>query len=229
MDRAHRREQIRRLLERRDREGLTYRELARRTGESPRTLAWWGSRLRRERSRSRGFVERGREVGTLHALGGTRGQVAAIFLAGAVAISAIAAALGIAGGLAFARALLLLGVTTLGSGHHIQVFDVPRKAILALTVLGVGVALLGSVYPMLRARASSPSAILRGEEVLDRRALSRGFHLFAAILLALLLPGLYFVIVPVVGVSVAIEASRPLIVNRVMSLALLPATVTITL
>ena len=57
MDRAHRREQIRRLLERRDREGLSYRELARRTGESPRTLAWWSSRLRRGRGRSRGFVE----------------------------------------------------------------------------------------------------------------------------------------------------------------------------
>ncbi len=57
MDRAHRREQIRRLLERRDREGLTYRELARQTGESPRTLAWWSSRLRRDRGRSRSFVE----------------------------------------------------------------------------------------------------------------------------------------------------------------------------
>ena len=57
MDRAHRREQIRRLLERRERQGLTYRELARQTGESPRTLAWWSSRLRRARSRSRGFVE----------------------------------------------------------------------------------------------------------------------------------------------------------------------------
>jgi putative ABC transport system permease protein len=148
---------------------------------------------------SMGLVERVREVATLHALGCTRGQVAAIFLSEAVAISGVAAALGIAGGLAFARVLLLLGVTTLGSGHHIQVFDVPRRAILALTLLGVGVALLGSVYPMLRARASSPAAILRGEEVLDRRALSRGFHLFAAILLALLLPGLYFVIVPVVG------------------------------
>jgi putative ABC transport system permease protein len=114
-------------------------------------------------------------------------------------ISGVAAVLGIAGGLAFARVLLLLGVTTLGSGHHIQVFDVPRKAVLALTALGVGVALLGSVYPLLRARRSSPAAVLRGEEVLDQRALSRGFHTFAAILLTLLLPGLYFVIVPVVG------------------------------
>jgi hypothetical protein len=57
MDRAHRREQIRRLLERRERQGLTYRELARQTGESPTTLAWWSSRLRRERGGSRGFVE----------------------------------------------------------------------------------------------------------------------------------------------------------------------------
>src|SRR5262245_43322660 len=64
MDRAHRREQIRRLLERREREGLTYRELARRTGESPTTLAWWSSRLRRERSRSRGFVELVPRTGT---------------------------------------------------------------------------------------------------------------------------------------------------------------------
>jgi putative ABC transport system permease protein len=148
---------------------------------------------------SMGLVERVREVATLSALGATRGQIGAIFLTEAVVISAIAAALGIAGGLLFARVLLLVGVTTLGSGHPIHVFDVPRKAVLALTALGVGVALLGSVYPLLRARRSSPAAVLRGEEVLDHRSLSRGFHAFAAILLALLLPGLYFVIVPVVG------------------------------
>jgi hypothetical protein len=57
MDRAHRREQIRRLLERRERQGLTYRELDRQTREPLTTLAWWSSRLRRERSGSRGFVE----------------------------------------------------------------------------------------------------------------------------------------------------------------------------
>ncbi len=84
---------------------------------------------------SMGLVERVREVATLSALGCTRGQVASIFLAEAVVISGVAAVLGIAGGLAFARGLLLLGVTTLGSGHHIQVFDVPRKAVLGLSAL----------------------------------------------------------------------------------------------
>lgn len=148
---------------------------------------------------SMGLVERVREVATLHALGCTRGQVARIFLAEALAISILAAVLGLAGGLLLARGLLLLGITTLGTGHHIWTFDVPWVAVLSLTGLGVGVALVGSVYPLLRARGSSPAAVLRGEEVLESRALSRGFHTFAAVLLVILLPGLYFVIVPVVG------------------------------
>jgi len=53
MSREERRERIRRLLERREREGLTYRELAELSGESANTLAWWASRLRQEV----GFVE----------------------------------------------------------------------------------------------------------------------------------------------------------------------------
>jgi transposase-like protein len=50
---------MRRLLERREREGLSYRELARKSGESPQTLSWWSHRLRRERTgrRGRAFVE----------------------------------------------------------------------------------------------------------------------------------------------------------------------------
>ena len=148
---------------------------------------------------SMGLVERVREVATLHALGCTRGQVARIFLAEASAISALAAVLGLSGGLVLARGLLLLGITTLGTGHRIGSFDVPWVAVLSLTGLGIGVALIGSIYPLLRARGSSPAAVLRGEEVLESRALSRGFHTFAAVLLVILLPGLYFVIVPVVG------------------------------
>jgi putative ABC transport system permease protein len=65
--------------------------------------------------------------------------------------------------------------------------------------LGVGIALLGSVYPLLRARNASTVAALRCEEALHSSGVARGFHLFAALLLAVLLPALYFVIVPVVG------------------------------
>src|SRR6185295_5603865 len=63
----------------------------------------------------------------------------------------------------------------------------------------VGVALLGSIYPLLRARNASPVAALRGEDARHTQGVARGFHAFAALLLAVLLPALYLVIVPVVG------------------------------
>jgi hypothetical protein len=43
-----RREQMRRHLRRRKREGLTYDELANVTGESRHTLSWWAWKLRQE-------------------------------------------------------------------------------------------------------------------------------------------------------------------------------------
>lgn len=59
MDATPRREEIRRLLERREREGLTYPELARESGLSPKTLSWWSWRLGRGKRRHKGraFVE----------------------------------------------------------------------------------------------------------------------------------------------------------------------------
>lgn len=148
---------------------------------------------------SMSLVERVREVATLHALGATRRQIARIFLTEAVAIAILAAVLGLSGGLCLARGLLLLGITTLGTGHHIGSFDVPWRVVLPLTGLGVGMALLGSIYPLLRARHTDTVAALRGEDALHKRSVARGFHLFAALLLVVLLPALYFVIAPVVG------------------------------
>src|SRR5262249_21997717 len=122
-----------------------------------------------------------------------------IFLLEAVFIAGSAAVIGLAGGLALARVLLLLGVTTLGTGHRITLFDVPWGAVSGLAGAGLGVALLGSVYPLLRARHTSSVHALRGDEQLGSAGVARGFHLFAAVLLVGLLPGLYLVIVPVVG------------------------------
>lgn len=45
---SSRREQVRRYLRLREREGLTYAELAEATGESESTLSWWAWRFRRE-------------------------------------------------------------------------------------------------------------------------------------------------------------------------------------
>ncbi len=54
----NRREQMRRHLRRRDREGLTYAELAELTGESRHTLSWWAWKLRQAGApEGPGFVE----------------------------------------------------------------------------------------------------------------------------------------------------------------------------
>ena len=57
-----------------------------------------------------------------------------------------------------------------------------------------------SVYPLVAIGGADTVAALRGEEALERgRARSRRFHLAYAALLGLLVPGLYLVLVPVVG------------------------------
>ncbi|MBL8863040.1 MAG: FtsX-like permease family protein [Planctomycetes bacterium] len=155
---------------------------------------------------SMGLVERVREIATLHALGTTRAQIARVFLAEAALLASVAGVLGLAGGLALARLLLVRGVTTLGTGHVIRTFDVPWPAVLALAGLGVGIALLGSVWPLSKARGASTVAALRGDQAVKSSGTLRGFHLFAAILLAGLLPAIYFAIVPVVG-----EAQKELV------------------
>jgi len=62
---------MRRLLARREREGLTLAELARRARIPVGTLAWWSSRLRRQEAESSvGFVELKPEAGVARGLGG---------------------------------------------------------------------------------------------------------------------------------------------------------------
>jgi transposase-like protein len=62
MKRSDKRARYEALLRRREEEGLTYRELARRSGVPLGTLTWWSQELRREKrdggtQRRGGFVE----------------------------------------------------------------------------------------------------------------------------------------------------------------------------
>jgi putative ABC transport system permease protein len=165
---------------------------------------------------SMSIIERVREVGTLHALGAARGQIARVFLLEALTLAALGGAAGLAGGLGMARALLLSGLTTLGSGRVIDLFEVPWPVVLPLVGLGMGLAVLGAVFPLLRARNASTVEALRGEQALAQGGEQRGFQLFAALLLGGLLPALYYVIVPVVG-----EASRVLVGSVLLAVGVL--------
>ncbi|TDJ67361.1 MAG: FtsX-like permease family protein [Planctomycetota bacterium] len=148
---------------------------------------------------SMSLTERMNEIGTLHAIGVTRAQVARIFLFEAVALAGCGALLGLGGGIALAWVLLARGITTLGVGKYVPVFLIPWNIVLSLTVVGFLIALVGSVYPLSRLGGANTVAALRGESALESSGMRRGFQLFFALLLAVVLPGLYFVLVPVVG------------------------------
>ena len=155
---------------------------------------------------SMSLLERASEIGTLHALGVTRGQVARLFLIEAMVMAGGGAILGWLGGVTLAYGLQRVGITTLGAGKWLPGFSIPWNTTLPLAGVGFVIALAGSVYPVMLLRGASTVATLRGEESLRLGAFRRGFHLFAALLLVVVLPGLYFVLVPVVG-----EFSRELV------------------
>ncbi len=149
---------------------------------------------------SMSLVERVKEVGALHALSASRGQIAKIFFTEALVISGAAGALGLAGGVGFAKLLLYYGITTLGvQVRSVPLIEVPWETVSLLLFLGVGIALLGSVYPILRVRGTDVSAALRGDEPGRRGGMRVSFHLFSVVLLVFVVPLAFFQVVPLVG------------------------------
>ena len=157
---------------------------------------------------SMSLLERVREVATLRALGTARGQIARAFFLEALLTTLLAAIAGVGGGLLLARWLLEQGITTLGTGRSIAVFEVPWPEVLALAGLGSAIALAGSIWPLSRLSGTGTVAALQGDERRgDVRSgggggtgrVAHSFQLYTAVLLVLLLPALYFLIVPVVG------------------------------
>ncbi|MEM6671994.1 MAG: FtsX-like permease family protein [Planctomycetota bacterium] len=149
---------------------------------------------------SMSLTERVTEVGTLHALGSTRRQIGRVFFTEAALLAGAGAALGVVLGLAFAYLAARFGITTLGVGKYVRGFPVPWSTVVGLALTGFVVALIGSVYPLVAIGGANTLAALRGEDALERsRGHARRFHLVYAALLAILVPGLYVVLVPVVG------------------------------
>ncbi|HUR26645.1 MAG TPA: FtsX-like permease family protein, partial [Planctomycetota bacterium] len=152
---------------------------------------------------SMALIERVREIGILHALGASRGQIARIFLTEASTVALVGGALGLGLGLLAAHACLSVGISTVGAGEHIDFFEVPWRTVLLLVAAGVGIALTGSIYPLarlrgVRVRVSDASAAPR-RTAEEAQSGSRGFRAFAVALIAVLLPAVYLLLVPVVG------------------------------
>lgn len=169
---------------------------------------------------SMALVERVREIGILHALGASRGQIARVFLGEAVFVAVAGGAVGLAGGLLAARACLRVGITTVGAGEHLRFSEVPWPTVAGLTLAGIGIALAGSIYPLARLRGARSHAALKNQDLAGdparAHASSKGFRFFAVALVAVLLPALYLWLVPVVG-----EAQQELVGILMVGLGIL--------
>lgn len=156
---------------------------------------------------SMSLVERVREVGLLDALGTSRAQIGRLFFVEALLISFLAGALGLGGGLGLAHLMLQNGISSLGVTDVFKgrPLSIPWTQVLPLAGVGMAIALLGAIYPLLRVGRTDAVQALRGEDSQDS-GLARGFHLFSALLVLVVLPATFFFVVDLVG-----EDSRELL------------------
>lgn len=155
---------------------------------------------------SMSIVERVKEVGVLHALGCSRAQIGRVFFLEAFVIAGAGGLAGLLGGLLLAYSMLHLGITTVGIGIDMgrskirELFDVPWTVVGPLVAAGVVIALIGSIYPLAKASNTDSVSALRGEDSRGRsQGTLRSFQWLAALLLALVMPAIYFGVVPVIG------------------------------
>ena len=118
------------------------------------------------------IAQRTRELGTLRTLGATRRQVRRLILTESLVMGIVASIVGVLVGLGLAQLLFALfnaaGITLPNSGTVVK----PRTVIVAL-VVGVGVTMLASLRPAVRATRVEPIAAVREGATLPEGRLAK--------------------------------------------------------
>lgn len=110
---------------------------------------------------SMSLVERVRQIGLLRALGLTRGRLFLVFLAEGLVLALLGAALSALLAKWIVDGMVALRITTLGFGKPLEIRGVPWGPVLGVLAAGIGFALVGIVYPFLRASGLSVIDALR--------------------------------------------------------------------
>ena len=139
-------------------------------------------------------AQRTREFGMLRTLGASRNQILSSVGIEALTLGLLGAAVGLAGGVAFAFGINELfkavGIDLPNTGTVIAV-----RTIIVSLLVGVGVTLVAALAPALRATRVTPMAALREAELQDTKARGRGTLIAAIALgvvgLAMMLVGLF--------------------------------------
>lgn len=109
-------------------------------------------------------VERVREIGTLRAMGATRGQIFTVIVLEWLLVGLVGSALGLAGGYALASALLHWTVKEINNMTPLIVLrevTIPTRAIIGGAALGMLTTMAASILPAAQAMRFAPVQILR--------------------------------------------------------------------
>jgi putative ABC transport system permease protein len=117
-------------------------------------------------------AQRTKELALLRALGASRAQVLGSVLLEATVVGAVAAVLGLGGGLLMAKGVMA-GLSASGAQLPNSALVVAPDTILLSLAIGITVTLLASVLPAVRATRVPPLAALR-DIAIDRSNLSKG-------------------------------------------------------
>ncbi|MEQ8762448.1 MAG: FtsX-like permease family protein [Planctomycetota bacterium] len=142
-------------------------------------------------SMSMSLAERIRQIGLLSALGTTRAQISQIFLAEGSLLAFTGGSLGLLVGLLLAWALKAARITTLGAGERVDTFEIPVPSVATIVGLGVLFALLGVLWPLVKARKLSVTEALRSGRA-DFKDLRRSTRLWVYLILVLVVPACFF-------------------------------------
>ncbi|MBS1806790.1 MAG: ABC transporter permease [Acidobacteria bacterium] len=131
-------------------------------------------------------ITRREEIGTLRALGVTRKNVLALFLAEAAALAVIGCAIGLALGRLLSFGAVKLTATTVNSLYIAVAAEPPTlslKHFLIAFGIGLPLSLLAAALPALEASRVAPTAAMRGNDRLESRFRLRKLYLIAPLLL----------------------------------------------
>ncbi len=134
-------------------------------------------------------VQRRPLLGTLRALGVTRGQVMALVMGEAAAVAAVGTGAGLLAGVLLGRGLLRLVAQTINDLYFavsVRGLDLSPASFLAGAAIGAGATLAAALAPALEATLTPPRAVLSRSllEARLRRALPRATALGGGLLLA---------------------------------------------
>ena len=145
-------------------------------------------------SLSMAVAERIREIGLLQAIGTTDRQIMMVFVLEAGIMAGLGGLIGLMGGISLTWVLMKLGFSSIGTGQWVWTFWLPRQRIGMILLLGVGSAMIGALYPLLKASRISVVEALKQRGLQLEFVLSRRLYGLFILAFVILVPMGYLVL-----------------------------------